>query len=455
LKRPSAPDVADPTSVQALTFPLAVEFCPGEVHTIPKPDGYDHNRTAQPYSFVYTPWDPAAPVYRMFETAPGTYGPFWTYRRALDAANFDDLRIPRDVSILNWSSNDFRGGPVIDRLPDQQAALYRQARNLSLGFLYWLQTEAPRDDGGTGYPELRPRPDVMGSADGLSQMPYVREGRRLRAQRTILEHDISAAAQPGPRAVRYDDTVGIGFYPIDIHGKDRTTSTDTSPFQIPLGALVPLRSRNLLPAAKNIGTTHLTNGATRLHPVEWAVGEAAATVADFCLRVGATPQEVSGRPDLTRRLQIQLLDQKVPLYWYDDVPLAHPAFTAAQLLAVERVWEGTDLNLHFAPDDTLVLGEGKRLVASAARSIQRWRGETAAHPEADALRPEPEDNTLPLRWGAVETLATLSMPGAAIPDRAAQSAAQAITRADLAQWLGALVRAAIEEGRSGAVPSHP
>jgi hypothetical protein len=441
---PSAPEVADATSVQSFTFPVAVEFCPGETHTIAKPDGYEQNRTSQPYSFVYTPWDPAAPAYRMFEAAPGTYGPFWTYRRALDATNFDDLRIPHDVSILNWSSNDFRGGTVIDRLPGEQAVLYRQARNLSLGFLYWLQTEAPRDDGGTGYPELRPRPDIMGSADGLSQMPYVREGRRLRAQRTILEQDISAASQPGPRAARYDDTVGIGFYPIDVHGKDRTASTDTWPFQIPLGALVPLRTRTLLAAAKNIGTTHLTNGAYRLHPVEWAVGEAAATVADFCLRAGATPQEVAGRPDLIRRLQIHLLDQKVPLYWYDDVPLIHPAFAATQLLAVEGVWEGTDLNLHFAPDDTLTLGDGKRLVASAARSVQKWQGETAAHPEADVLRPEPEDTALPLRWAAVETLVTQSVPEAAVPERAGRLAGEAITRADLAIWLGALIRTAIE-----------
>ncbi len=449
---PSAPEAADPACLQHFTFPFAVELCPGEDHTIPRPEGYEQNRDAQPYSLVYTPWAAGAPAYRMFEPTPGTHGAFFTYRRALDAANFADPRVPHDISIINWSSNDFRGGTVVDRLPDEQAVRYRQARLLSLGFLYWLQTEAPRDDGGTGYPELRPRPDVMGSADGLSQVPYVREGRRLRALSTIVEQDISAAARPAARAARYDATVGIGFYPIDLHGCGvRTASIPTKPFQIPLGALVPERTVNLLPAAKNIGTTHLTNGAYRLHPVEWAVGEAAAALAVFCLRSGAAPREVHARPDLVRRLQLLLLDERIPLYWYDDVPLGHPAFAAAQLLAVEGVWEGTEDDLHFRPDATLLLGEGKRLVAATVRGIRRWQGEAAADPGAGVLRPAPEDESLPLRRDAARTLIALAAPGVAVPGPAPPGSArddQAMTRADLAIWLGTLLRSAIETAQA-------
>src|SRR5438445_6621047 len=310
---PSAAERADPARVQDFTFPVAVEFRPGEVHTIARPPEYEENRAGQPYSLGATPWIPGAAPYRMFEQAPGTYGPFFTYRRVLDARNFDDPRVPNDVAIINWPSNDFRGGPLIDRSPDEQALLRERARRLSLGFLYWLQTEAPRDDGGHGYPELRPRPDIMGSADGLSQAPYIREGRRLRAKQTIREQDIAAASHPGARAVRFPDTAGIGFYPIDLHDcRPGTVSVPTRPFQIPLGALVPVEAVNLLLGAKNIGTTHITNGAYRLHPVEWAVGEAAAALAVFCLRVGEPPQEVHARADLTRRLQLMLLDQGVP-----------------------------------------------------------------------------------------------------------------------------------------------
>lgn len=285
----------------------------------------------------------------------------------------------------------------------------------------------------------------MGSADGLSQVPYVREGRRLRALYTLVEQDIAASSNPGPRAARYDDTVGIGYYPIDLHGCGvRAISIPTKPFQIPLGALVPVRTRNLLPAAKNIGTTHLTNGAYRLHPVEWAVGEAAAVLAVFSLLTGATPQHVHARPELIRRLQLMLLDQRIPLYWYDDVPLGHPAFAATQLLAIDGGWEGNTEDLHFMPDAMLLLGEGKRLVAAAARRIQKWKSASAADPAADGLRPAPEDATLLLQRSAASTLITLAIPGAALPPEAGARADQAITRAELAIWLGTLLRAAIE-----------
>jgi len=441
---PSAPDAPDPACLQNFTFPFAVEYRPGEDHTIPKPEGYEQNRDAQPYTLIYRAYDLAAPAYRMFETAPGTLGPFWTYRRVLDAANFGDPRVAHDISIINWSSNDFRGGSTVDRPPDEQTARCQQARLLSLGFLYWLQTEAPRDDGGSGYPELRPRPDVMGTADGLSQRPYVREGRRLRARATIVEQQISAASHLESRAARFPDSVGIGFYPIDLHGcGSRTTDIDTKPFQIPLGALVPVRTTNLLPAAKNIGTTHLTNGAYRLHPGEWAVGDAAAATAAFCLRAGVTPQTLHDSPDLVRRLQLLLVDQRIPVYWYDDVPLAHPAFAATQLLAVEGVWEGNDADLHFSPDDPALAGEAKRVVAAAVASIRRRRGTAAADQQTTALQPESSD-ALPLTWAAAATLVTPRVPGAVVPDRAAEVWSQPIARGELAIWIASLVRAAIE-----------
>ena len=46
---------------------------------------------------------------------------------------------------------------------------------------------------------------------------------------------------------------------------------------------------NLLPAGKNIGTTHITNGCYRLHPVEWNIGEVAGALAAFCLDRATTP----------------------------------------------------------------------------------------------------------------------------------------------------------------------
>jgi hypothetical protein len=91
----------------------------------------------------------------------------------------------------------------------------------------------------------------------------------------------------GPvKASVFADSVGIGAYRIDLHpstGGDNYIDLSSLPFQIPLGSLIPIRLKNLIPACKNLGVTHLTNGCYRLHPVEWAIGEAAGTLAAFSM----------------------------------------------------------------------------------------------------------------------------------------------------------------------------
>ena len=98
------------------------------------------------------------------------------------------------------------------------------------------------------------------------------------ARRKQLGKD-DVTAEPFP------DSVGVGSYRIDLHpstGGVNYIDISSLPFQIPLGALIPRRVENLLPACKNLGTTHITNGCYRLHPVEWAIGEAAGALAAFC-----------------------------------------------------------------------------------------------------------------------------------------------------------------------------
>jgi hypothetical protein len=215
------------------------------------------------------------------------------------------------------------------------AATLQDAKRASLGFLHWLQSEAPATATRTGAPELKLRPDIMGSTDGLSKYPYIREARRIRALHTIREQDVSAAHQPGSRAAHFDDSIGVGWYPIDIHRagpEDVGVSCRTKPFQISLGSLIPIRVENLLAAAKNTGTTHITNGCYRLHPVEWNIGEAAGALAAFALERRRSPRGVHGDAALRREFQDMLLRDGVPLAWLIDVGVDHPAFAATQRL---------------------------------------------------------------------------------------------------------------------------
>jgi hypothetical protein len=340
------PVAANPRCVQSFTYALVLENPgPGRRHTIPRPERYEHYRDSQPYSLrihvhggeIYgeeTGWLD----YQVLERAPGTKGGLWTYRRLIDRSQFPaGSPYLHDITMINWPGSDYRDESILDRAPVHQARALQDAKRVSLGFLHWLQTEAPRPGAAPGFPELRPRPDLFDTPDALGKHPYIREGRRIRALRTILEDEVSAECLAGVRAQHFDDAVGIGWYPIDIHNsgpEDVGVSCRTRPFQIPMGALIPVRLRNLLAGAKNLGTTHITNGCYRLHPVEWNTGETAGALAAFALDVGMAPAAIRADPGRRRQFQARLAAQGVPLCWFIDVGVEHPAFAALQMAAI-------------------------------------------------------------------------------------------------------------------------
>ena len=80
-------------------------------------------------------------------------------------------------------------------------------------------------------------------------------------------------------------------------------------------SLIPLRVENLLAACKNIGTTHISNGCYRLHPVEWNIGESAGMLAAFCIERGRAPHQVHEQAVLTREFQSLLRKSGEELEW--------------------------------------------------------------------------------------------------------------------------------------------
>ncbi|GAB3817749.1 FAD-dependent oxidoreductase [Tessaracoccus terricola] len=336
---PSAPEEAQPGNVQALSVCFAVEHVEGD-HTIDEPEDYEFWRDYVPAAWQgnrMLSWVAPNPrtleiVERQFDPNPGddvaavdadqsrNAGDLnlWTFRRIAARDQFEEGFYASDICLVNWPSIDYFLAPVLDLPRDEELAHYARARRLSLSMLYWMQTEAPRPDGGTGFPGLRLRPDVMGSDDGLAQAPYHRESRRIRALATITENDVSHAVRGDAGATRYEDSVGVGMYRIDLHpstGGDTYIDVASTPFEIPLGALIPQRTTNLLAACKNIGTTHITNGCYRLHPVEWNIGEAAGHLAAHCLDLGTTPHAVHADPDLLAAYQRELDETGVERHW--------------------------------------------------------------------------------------------------------------------------------------------
>ncbi|HTI52130.1 MAG TPA: FAD-dependent oxidoreductase, partial [Planctomycetaceae bacterium] len=333
------PEQADPANQQSFTACFAMDFVPDADHTIDQPREYgfwrdhvpkltpawsgrlldlgsSHPHTLQPRRFALDPTG----------NARSALPDLWRYRRIASKENFQPGTYAGDITLVNWPQNDYMLGNLIGVSDDERRRHIDRAKQLSLSLLYWLQTEAPRPDGKTGWRELRLRGDILGTEDGLAKFPYVREARRIRAVTTIVEQDcgVEARARATGRketevtAQEYPDSVGVGSYRIDLHPTstgDNYIDFASLPFQIPLGALLPVRVQNLVPACKNIGTTHITSGGYRLHPVEWNIGEAAGLLVAFAHLRKTTVHAVRSQKELLAAFQDRLHAQGVETHW--------------------------------------------------------------------------------------------------------------------------------------------
>jgi hypothetical protein len=329
----------NPANQQAFTTCLAMDYVAGEDHTIERPRDYRIWRDYVPkltppwpgrllnLAYTYPPTLETRTLgFNPEGATPGAPVNLWTYRRIASKSNFQPGTYAGDVSLVNWPQNDYLLGNLVGVSAAEAAWHVEGSKQLSLSLLHWLQTEAPRPDGGTGWPSLRLRPDVLGTEDGLAKRPYIRESRRIKAVFTVLEEHVGMAqrmavtgqSETDVRAAEFFDTVGVGSYPIDLHptsGGDNYVDFPSLPFQIPLGALLPLRMENLLPACKNIGTTHVTNGCYRLHPVEWNLGEAAGALVAFAKERRVSLRGVLERNGLLAEFQEGLRAVGVETHW--------------------------------------------------------------------------------------------------------------------------------------------
>ncbi len=194
-----------PLDQQAITWCFAMDYLPGRDYTIAKPEDYNFWKSYQA-DFWPGPqlgWKDVDP--QTLETrhrgvfhgpAQGRkVGDFWHYRRILDRGYYVNEFVPSDITLVNWPQIDYWLGPLLGVTEEKKAEYLRACKQLSLSFLYWMQTEAPRQDGGAGYPGLRLRPDIVGTADGLAKYVYIRESRRIQAEFTVLEQHVGVEAR--------------------------------------------------------------------------------------------------------------------------------------------------------------------------------------------------------------------------------------------------------------------
>lgn len=143
--------------------------------------------------------------------------------------------------------------------------------------------------------------------------PYIRESRRCVTKFIIKEEMIKEGSNPD-----FIDSIGVGSYPIDLHITHKSHTfmyLPTERFTIPLGSMIPIKTKNLIPSCKNIGTTHLTSGCYRLHPIEWNIGEVAGYLASYSIDKNVNISVVYDDKKILKDFQDLLVKNGIELHW--------------------------------------------------------------------------------------------------------------------------------------------
>ena len=115
-----------------------------------------------------------------------------------------------------------------------------------------------------------------------------RESYRIVGETMITVNDYTSGR-------RFDDAICNAFYPVDLHTKSGVKPKPLKPGTvptIPLGALIPKGSRNLIVAGRCVSSDRLANSGLRVQASCMAMGQAAGVAAALAAVRGTTPLEL-------------------------------------------------------------------------------------------------------------------------------------------------------------------
>ena len=388
-------DEAIPACQQSFTFNVLVErTLAGRDKQMAAPGGYGRSAWLNSNDFTGDYWLKKSQGWskRGFFDAFGIF----RYRRALRKSLNEKAVSFGDVSIINWGTsphpdkgqccgNDFRRGALIGASREKRAELIQRARDRAQAYIYFLQNH--------GVANLKPRGDLTWTTDGIALEPYIREARRGIAITTIRHEDVAERFFPDQARARcFDDSVGIGQYHyLDLHGNledghitPKGKDVLALPFSLPAKSLVPMTADGLVLSAKSLGTTHITNAAYRMHPMEWAIGEASGFLSVFAAWTGESPRSIVENLPLLRKLQGFMTRNGVPIFWFDDVAHDDPDFEPIQVMAATGIIRSENANtLHFRP----YAGVNRAVVATALVSLLKLEKITPTQPTFTDVQP--------------------------------------------------------------------
>jgi len=263
-------------------------------------------------------------------------------------------RLPNNKFMINWPNkgNDIYLNVVEMDWSHRKEAL-QPARDKTLGFIYYIQTEL-------GFKQIGPADDEFATADRLAFVPYHREGRRLRG---ITRLTITDVMNRYDRQPLYRTGISVGDYPVDHHHGCNPEAPEIHfpaipSFNIPLGALIPNQVDGLIVADKAISVSNIINGATRLQPCVLLTGQAAGALAALSVKSNQQVRKVS-----IHQVQQTLLDAHAYLMPLIDITPKDRDFEAIQRVTVSGIVKVTGEPFQWAnrtwfyPDTALTVNE--------------------------------------------------------------------------------------------------
>ena len=242
-------------------------------------------------------------------------------------------RLPDGHIMLNWpqAGNDCFA-EYLDMTPQERADAFEKAKQRTLGYLYFLQTEL-------GYSHIGLADDVFPTEDRLPFYPYFREARRIAGRDTMT---VEAAHRPYDFDL-YTRAIAVGDYPVDHHHRQNPRHEELShlwfgkipSFSVPMGVIIPIDTEDFLVADKAMSSSWEMNGSTRLQPVVMGVGQAAGALAALAVRTGRHPSEVPAS-----EVQAVLLDHGCYLLPFLDLKPSEPGFRELQEAGVRGKVKG-------------------------------------------------------------------------------------------------------------------
>ena len=251
-------------------------------------------------------------------------------------------RLPNNKFMINWpkKGNDIYLN-IVEKTPAERAKLLEEAKQMTLRFVYYIQSELGFKNLGIAY-------DEYPTKDGFPMIPYHRESRRLKARSLFsLQHVMTPFDTP---EAYYRTGVVVGDYTIDHHHYKYGNAPEIDfvkirvpSYNVPMGSLIPRDYEGLIVAEKSIGVSNIVNGATRLQPVVLGIGQASGVIAALAVQRSTAPSQVS-----IREVQSVLLDQKAYIMPYIDVPATDPHFKILQKTGATGILKGTGIPYKWA-----------------------------------------------------------------------------------------------------------